>query len=159
MPRRPNNAAAASGAGSGCRPLRPVFGADRSRSMCAKRAPGICDCAYAASPNSSGCARSWRTSTNAGSCKCAASASVSISVEKGTSESRKVLFHFAAIELVKMLHAIFHGRLIRADFAAALREQRVAPRIHPFGDLVVLARGLAIRGLLRRDELGLEQRD
>ena len=39
-------AAASSGEGSGWRPLRPVFGADRSRSMWAKRAPGMCPARY-----------------------------------------------------------------------------------------------------------------
>ena len=54
-----------SGVGSGWRPLRPVFGADRSRSRCAKRAPGTWPAAYCSSPQASGCARSWRTSTMA----------------------------------------------------------------------------------------------
>ena len=41
----------------------PIFGADRSRSRWANRAPGRCARRYSDSPQASGCARSCRTST------------------------------------------------------------------------------------------------
>ena len=65
----------ASGVGSGWRPLRPVFGPDRSRSRWANSAPGMCPARYCSSPQRSGCESSWRTSTTiqAGSARCAAS--------------------------------------------------------------------------------------
>ena len=74
---------AASGVGSGWRPfvpgLRRRTGRDRGAT---KRAPGMWPARYCASPQVSGCARSWRTSTitNAGSSRCAASSAVEISV-------------------------------------------------------------------------------
>ncbi len=82
MPRRPHSSAQALASGSGCRPLRPVFGADRSRSRWTNRAPGRWPSRYADSPHASGCVRSWRTSTrtNAGSARCAARSAVEMSV-------------------------------------------------------------------------------
>ena len=60
--------------------------------------------------------------------------------------------HFAPVELVEVLHSVLHRRLVWTDLAAALREQRPAPRIHPFGDLVVLFGGFPVCGLLGLDD-------
>src|SRR2546427_8698201 len=45
-PACPSFSERAYGSGSGCRPLVPVFGDERSSSRCRKRAPGMCDAAY-----------------------------------------------------------------------------------------------------------------
>src|SRR5437868_6245157 len=52
--------------------------------------------------------------------------------------------HRAAIPLMEVLHAVFHRRLIRAGFAHAAPEQRLAPGIHALGDLVVFRAGFHI---------------
>ena len=68
--------------------------------------------------------------------------------------------HCGAIELVEVLHAIFHRRLIGADFVAALRIQRACrPASMRSRDFVVLVRRLHIGGLLGFDKLALEQGD
>ena len=46
-----------------------------------------------------------------------------------------------------------------ADFVAAFTHQRVAATIHALADVVVLDRGFHVRGLLRLDELALEEGD
>ena len=63
MPSRPNTSAQAAEPGSGCRPLRPDFGADRSRSICANRAPGMWPRRNCDRPQCSGSVRSCLTST------------------------------------------------------------------------------------------------
>src|SRR5690348_8687441 len=61
MPISPRYLAKVRGSGRGWRPFLPVLGADRSSSRWTKRAPGICDSAYARRPALVS-ARSWRQS-------------------------------------------------------------------------------------------------
>src|SRR4249920_2326852 len=65
--------------------------------------------------------------------------------------------HRAAVPLVKLLHAVFHRALVRADLVVATLQQRAAAGVHAQGDLVVLGAGFPVRGLFGFDELALER--
>ena len=60
---------------------------------------------------------------------------------------------------MELLHPVFHRRLVRPDLVSSRVVERAPARIHPFGDLVVLGCSFHVRGLLRVDELALEQSD
>ena len=60
---------------------------------------------------------------------------------------------------MKVLHAVFHGALIGADFVVATLVQGLAAAIHALGNLVVLDAGFHVGGLLGLYELGLKCRD
>src|SRR4051812_34389889 len=84
MPKRENVAARTVASGSGCRPLVPVFAADRSRSRCPYIAPGMCAAAYSRSPHStSSSLKRQSITTQAGSSRCLLRAAVEISVVNG----------------------------------------------------------------------------
>src|SRR5689334_9798005 len=83
MPISPRRFAKVRGSGRGWRPFLPVLGADRSSSRWTKRAPGICDSAYARRPALVS-VRSWRQSQtiHAGSFRRDASSSTEIRGER-----------------------------------------------------------------------------
>ena len=70
-------------------------------------------------------------------------------------------FHveLAPEELVEVLHAVLHRRLVRTLVAAPLPVQGGAPGVDPQRDLVVLVSGFEVRSLLGFDELALEEGD
>src|SRR5438876_8906502 len=140
------------GSGSGWRPFLPFFAAERSRSRCAKRAPGICASRYCCSPNS-GLARSWRQSKTRHS-GCAASSSVETSVFK-----RPSYLQPAPQPLVKVHHRVLHRRVVGAGIVEALLPERPAAAVQAAADLVVLERSLGVGSLLRLDEFALEMDD
>ena len=78
-----------SGVGSGWRPLRPVIGAERSRSRWTKRRRGCGPARYAASPHSSGCARSCRTSTTTTSGRSEPARELSVRERRWASDERR----------------------------------------------------------------------
>src|SRR5262249_6280634 len=152
------------GSGSGCRPLRPVRGAARSRSRCANNAPGIWDSAKALVPNS-GFVSSCRQSniTYVGSSRCCASSATDISVvifingstaERGGASCQRLQFRLDArtYEFVEVDHAVFHRRLVWTEFVAALGMQRAPALCHAHADLLVFPRGFRVRLLLGLDE-------
>ena len=118
-----------SGEGSGWRPLLPVVAPDRSRSRCGEDARRECaPRGTVRSPHVSGSARSCRTSTDH-----ARPGASSVRRELGgrdrawrtctryeahahASDARAEL---APQELVEVLHAVFHRRLVGPDLAAA----------------------------------------
>src|SRR5690606_23879234 len=160
--------------GSGWRPLRPSFGPARSKSWCRKKAPGKWPTDQAAGPLS-GSVRSCRQSTTTQSSRRAANSSALISVVQGMGESplrspatgsgrrgvigRSDRPQAAAQELVEVLHAVFHGALVRPRVVVAAIEQHPPARVHAQRDLVVLDGRLHVGGALDFDELALEQRD
>src|SRR5687768_5375877 len=97
---------------------------------------------YCCSPRS-GLARSWRQSKTRHFWKLAARSPVETSVEP----------------FMKMHLRIFHWRLVRAGVVEALLVEGAPPAVQAQADLVVLDRGLDVCGLLRVDELALEERD
>ena len=60
---------------------------------------------------------------------------------------------------MEVLHAIFHRRLVGTRLGKTAAQQRPPPAIHALGDVVVLDRGLHVRGLLGLDEFTLEGDD
>src|SRR5260221_13999984 len=140
------------GSGSGWRPFFPFFDAERSRSRCAKRAPGICASRYCCSP-SSGLARSWRQSNTRHSGG-AASSSVETSVFKLPSYLQP-----APQPLVKVHHRVLHRRLVGAGIIEALLPERPAAAVEPPADFVVFQSGFDVGRLLRLDELALKVHD
>jgi hypothetical protein len=60
---------------------------------------------------------------------------------------------------VEVLHAVFHGRLVRAGFVVAALHQGQTAGVHAFADFVVFDGGFHIGRALRLDELGFEGGD
>ena len=60
---------------------------------------------------------------------------------------------------MKVLHAVFHRRLVGPDLVLAGPVQRAPALVHALGDFVVLRGSFHIRGLFGLDELALEQCD
>src|SRR5271170_7885108 len=142
------------GSESGWRPFLPVFGADRSRSRWANRAPGMCASPYCCSP-SAGLARSWRQSKTRHS-GWAASSSVETSVVFKLFRRNA---EFPAQPFVEMHHRVLHRRLVGAGVVQALLPERPAAAVQAAADLVVFQRGFDVGGPLRLDELALEMHD
>src|SRR5919204_242240 len=130
-----------SGAGSGWRPFLPFLGPERSRSRCAKSAPGMCASRYCRSPES-GCARSWRQSKMRHSPRCAASSAVETKVLKAKP---------AMQPLVEVHFGVFHRRFVRTRVIEPLLPERAPPAIEALADFLVFERRLDIGGLLRLD--------
>src|SRR3990172_2344386 len=145
--------------GGGWRPLLPVIGAERSRSRCAKRAPGMWPLPNSSRPQS-GFIRSWRQSNTR---HCAPFARLPASSSVVTSVVWLMLFRrkadLPAQPFVEMHHRVLHRRLVGAGVVQALLPQRLAAAIDALADLVVLERSLVIRGLLRFAEFALARHD
>src|SRR5688572_24013141 len=97
---------------------------------------------YCCSP-SSGLARSWRQSNTRHLTRLSASSPVETSVEP----------------LMEMHLRVFHRRLVGAGVVEALLVERAPAAVQALADLVVLDRGLYVSGLLRVDEVALEEHD
>ncbi|MOA23046.1 hypothetical protein D3C78_1436460 [compost metagenome] len=67
--------------------------------------------------------------------------------------------HLPTIELVEVLHAVFHRRLIRAGLVHAAQHQGLAAGVHAFGDLIVFDGRFHVGGALGFDEFAFERRD
>src|SRR5687767_4479577 len=102
----------------------------------------MCPSRYCCSPRS-GLARSWRQSKTRQRGRFCSNSPVETSVEP----------------LMEMNLRLFHRRLVRAGVVETLLVERAPAAVQAQADLVVLDRGLDVSGLLRLDELALEEHD
>src|SRR5258708_26705118 len=79
--------------------------------------------------------------------------------DRGGDRVLKMRLNPGAYEFVKMDHAVFHGRLVGAEFVAMLLMERAATLRHAHADFFIFPGGFGIGVLLRLDELALEQHD
>src|SRR5690606_18012441 len=75
-----------------------------------------------------------------------------------TQSGAQCVAHHASIPFVEVLHAVFHGRLVRAHFIASSHHQGSPAGVHTFSDLIVFDRRFHVGGLLGLDEFALEGR-